>query len=93
MASTSSGWPGKPCVEGGFSGSDVFVSNYDFPTLGNCDGPASASSGLSGRETDPPLGCAVFFDVEVFLPVEKDVYAAFKFRCIVELASPIYSSG
>lgn len=74
---------------GGFSGSDIFVSNCHFPALCDRDGPTSASSCLAGRETDPALGCAVLLDIEVFLPVEKYVYATFKFLCIIELAGRI----
>jgi hypothetical protein len=61
--------------------------------LCNRDGPATAGSCLSSRQAYPALCFAVFFDVEVFLPVEKHVYAAFKSLCIVELAGGIHAKS
>lgn len=66
--------------------SDVFVPSCHFPAFGDGDWATSTSSCLPGRQPYPTLTCAVFFDVEVFLPVEENFDTAFQIRCIVELA-------
>lgn len=69
--------------------SDVFIPNCHGPTLRNRDRAPRARSCFTGREPDPALGYTVLFGIKVFLPVEKHMNAACKFRRIEELACRI----